>query len=485
MPTPLEQALITLTPTIHTLPPELLDLASSLLAQSRSLAANLKPDEEIGRLYACAHIAASRLQQKLGLEKLVPRPPVPPKVYKKLYGYLEGVLKGASTPKRTTRYKDADVDADAGVGPGSGRRSVGGTPRTPRRRDGGGNGRGDAGTAGGGSGVGTGNERSGNIKSGLGDTPSKSTGKRAVPPTNGVEDTPSKRRRRRTADIDDTLPDPLSETDLPPFIDPMIRNLCSTFSIPSAPSHILAGLETVLEIRGYEATSAVPVKQVPGSGPGSGSGRRPTKPPLAPSKPIINTSRIPALLIVLTLYTLSKLSGKAIDVDEFRIQRAMGIQAARRMEEGFLPSDEELMRDIEGFMKAAVAEGWLEGEWYLRVEADEGQEARVTEDDGESNEGEDQDESARGGVSRRTGRLAKTPLRRKEKHGARGYEGDEESAAGLQPGLGTMFQDAIDWLSAERRAEYRVWEREIRARIQEMEKIDAGREKGNAVVGAA
>ena len=76
-------------------------------------------------------------------------------------------------------------------------------------------------------------------------------------------------------------------------------------------------------------------------------------------------------------------------------------------------------------------------------------------------------------------------MRRKEKHGARGYEGDEESAAGLQPGLGTMFQDAIDWLSAERRAEYRVWEREIRARIQEMEKIDAGREKGNAVVGAA
>ena len=42
------------------LPPELLELSSSLLAQSRSKASSLKADEEIARSYACANIACER-----------------------------------------------------------------------------------------------------------------------------------------------------------------------------------------------------------------------------------------------------------------------------------------------------------------------------------------------------------------------------------------------------------------------------------------
>ena len=57
------QALIGLIPT-HTgpLPPELLDLAVSLLAQSRSKASSLKADEEIARSYACANLACERCE---------------------------------------------------------------------------------------------------------------------------------------------------------------------------------------------------------------------------------------------------------------------------------------------------------------------------------------------------------------------------------------------------------------------------------------
>ncbi|TKA47399.1 hypothetical protein B0A55_13045, partial [Friedmanniomyces simplex] len=60
-------------------------------------------------------------------------------------------------------------------------------------------------------------------------------------------------------------------------------------------------------------------------------------------------------------------------------------------------------------------------------------------------------------------RPAKTPLRRKEKHAKRdgGLEEEAPGAAGLLPGLGTMFQPAVDWLSDERRAEYRVWEKNV------------------------
>ncbi|KAK1077424.1 hypothetical protein LTR33_008096 [Friedmanniomyces endolithicus] len=61
-------------------------------------------------------------------------------------------------------------------------------------------------------------------------------------------------------------------------------------------------------------------------------------------------------------------------------------------------------------------------------------------------------------------RPAKTPLRRKEKHAKRddGFTGEEDmGAAGLLPGLGTMFQPAVDWLSEERRAEYKIWEKNV------------------------
>ena len=55
------QALTGLVPSLNgLLPPELVELAVSLLAQSRSKASSLKADEEIARSYACANIACER-----------------------------------------------------------------------------------------------------------------------------------------------------------------------------------------------------------------------------------------------------------------------------------------------------------------------------------------------------------------------------------------------------------------------------------------
>jgi hypothetical protein len=56
-----EQALTGLVPALNgPLPPELVDLALSLLARSRSVAQSLKSDEEIARPYACAQLACER-----------------------------------------------------------------------------------------------------------------------------------------------------------------------------------------------------------------------------------------------------------------------------------------------------------------------------------------------------------------------------------------------------------------------------------------
>lgn len=57
----IEQALTGLIPAISgPIPPELIEIALSLLARSRSVAQSLKPDEEIARPYACAQLACER-----------------------------------------------------------------------------------------------------------------------------------------------------------------------------------------------------------------------------------------------------------------------------------------------------------------------------------------------------------------------------------------------------------------------------------------
>lgn len=67
----IEQSLTGLLPALNgPLPVELVDLAVSLLARSRSVANSLKQDEEIARPYACAQLACDRclpIQPLLGI----------------------------------------------------------------------------------------------------------------------------------------------------------------------------------------------------------------------------------------------------------------------------------------------------------------------------------------------------------------------------------------------------------------------------------
>ncbi|KAK3314532.1 origin recognition complex subunit 6-domain-containing protein [Apodospora peruviana] len=100
----IEQALLSLLPTHNsTLPQPLTELASSLLAQSRHRASALKAEEEIARPYACAHMACDRLKIALNLPPIDLRPPIPPRIYKRLYNHLEKIMPAStSTPSRAT-----------------------------------------------------------------------------------------------------------------------------------------------------------------------------------------------------------------------------------------------------------------------------------------------------------------------------------------------------------------------------------------------
>ena len=98
------------------LPPSLIELASSLLAQSRNHASTLKAEEEIARHYACANIACDRLKITLDLPPIVARPPIPPRIYKRLYTHLDNILPNATGSSRRSSGRVRTPVAKFGAG---------------------------------------------------------------------------------------------------------------------------------------------------------------------------------------------------------------------------------------------------------------------------------------------------------------------------------------------------------------------------------
>jgi origin recognition complex subunit 6 len=447
MPTPIEQALITLVPTLNSLPQELIDLSTSLLAQSRNKASSLKPEEEIGRTYACAHIAVERLKNRLDVDKIVARPPVAPRIYKKLYGYLDAALKEPATP-RTNRLKDVGT-----VGtPGSGRirRSALGTPsKTPAK----------------------------SVK-GAGVTPLKTpasvaksvgsltaSGRRtrsaakAPEPKEEVVITDSAGERQEEAAQEEE-----KDNNLPDQVRPIAEAVCDALDVPQATSHICAALSAILQARGWNDTKPETLRSTPRS---SAKKRKRTSTDATDALTIEDSSSItptslPALIVAISLVTTFTIRNTVIDGTTYATARSSAIAA--------LESNAPLSKDVDTFLHASKTEGWLELPWFTTVKA-----SAITS-------------IPQAQTPKKNKPPAKTPLHRKEKHAPRPVpkdaemdtvmedvdaEAEEEDndrpGAGLRSGLGTMFQDSVDWLSGERRKTYRAWEQSVRARCAEIE----------------
>ncbi|ELQ39737.1 hypothetical protein OOU_Y34scaffold00487g82 [Pyricularia oryzae Y34] len=109
------QTILSLLPTLNSaeLPPQLVDLAGSLLSQSRHLLSSLKADEEIARTYACAHIACDSILPNISTPN--PRSGARGK-------------NGALTTPSSVRFRDALAES-----PSSGRRGARGERPTPSK----------------------------------------------------------------------------------------------------------------------------------------------------------------------------------------------------------------------------------------------------------------------------------------------------------------------------------------------------------------
>lgn len=198
----LDPTLLSLLPTYHSaaaLPPSLVELASSLLAQSRHNASTLKAEEEVARLYACAHLACERLKTTLDLPPIQARPPVPPRIYKRLYTHLDHILPASILTKSGGIRTPGGKVRDTGFGLGSASAQRIRERATPSKE----------------SALAQFTSKSG--------TPTKSTGKAAVPST-----------ARKTRDA------------LPQWVKSTIRSICMQLNSERIGRTVLAGVQTIV-----------------------------------------------------------------------------------------------------------------------------------------------------------------------------------------------------------------------------------------------
>ncbi|KAI9847088.1 MAG: hypothetical protein M1837_003206 [Sclerophora amabilis] len=369
----IEQALASVLPTFNgALPARLVELATSLLAQSRSRASNLKAEEEIARSYACAHIACERLKQTLHLPKITPHPPCPPRVYTKLYKHLENVLL-VSKPHRPVPENVSSKSAKSSR-----------LPATPR--------------------------------------------------------TSTKSRTSRHGNRTSRKPPSTSPSSVPQWSSPAIQHLALILRAPAAAPPVLNGLTTIL-------TSSSPPFLANTDTPSS-----------APKK-----DKLPALLIALFFFTMTRLSGEEMTGKDYVRMRDVALEAVNEFTLDDLADQgdgfEEVQRtDVDAWMKELAERGWLRLKWFEYIWEGSGLgDASDTMPEGE------RDDVPLAPARRSAGR-SPTMVSREKKSVKLG------AGKSLQLGLGTMMQERIDYLSDERRAEYADWKEDILARVEEIQR---------------
>jgi origin recognition complex subunit 6 len=379
--TSVETSLSSLLPTLNgDLPPELVHLATSLLAQSRTRI-NLKPTEEIARPYVCAEIACKRLLSRLKLPAAHGRPPLPPKVYAKLLDLLE---KGLQVHKPVRAKVDLGLDtAGSGSSPTKG-------PSTPRKR-------GAAGK----------------------ETPSKSaTSTPATAPSKNIAFA-GRVSARKAAGAG-------AEEESPEWVMPLIRRLCTTFNTPMLPPHVYTGACVVLKLAGLW-------------------------PPSEPDQEDDFRSTVAAMTIAIYFMVLTKMQQGKITREVYLDRCEKAVEVAAEIGSGSFNKDA-----VDEWIKKMNDKGWCRAQdWWDSVPEDVMDVVEPHAGNAE-NYMDGQDDAV--GSKRKRRRLMEDD-----------QAGDDKDGV-LLPGLGTMMQDAVDFLSEERTLAYLEWKKEIIERMQYMEK---------------
>ncbi|CZR51942.1 uncharacterized protein PAC_01819 [Phialocephala subalpina] len=365
MSRPIERTLTNLIPRHSgTLPRELIDLADSLLSQSRNKC-SLKPDEEIARVYACANLACERLKTILNLPQIESHPPIPPRAYTKLYAYFDRTLQTSAARAKAQR-------------------SARSTPSKPLPQRG------------------TPNKEQ-SFKSFSTSTPSHRTPKRGLKHASKPE----------------------KESKIPRWIECVTRHLCKSMETPKAYPHILAGVETLLSSPCPNPEIEAMVSEEKGN------------------------RNVPALIASIWFLVVVRMREKdrrgfetsarqkmARDVIAGAREDEWVVKRVGEGEEGWKGWEGLVVGDVMGWNREVNGRGWKGLDWWLNVPEGSGVEGEMADVD----------------VDQELGR----------------EEEDEIVVGGRERKPDTMYQAKYDYLSVDKRAEYREWKEEMLAMMQEL-----------------
>jgi origin recognition complex subunit 6 len=254
------------------------------------------------------------------------------------------------------------------------------------------------------------------------------------------------KRNRAVAEVDS------GASDLPGFTMPLIRHVCEACKLPRAATHVYAGVESVYRALQSTAQRAEKEGGTPSKRRRSSSGDVEA---VAPDLMAVPTDeQIPGLVAAVYLVTAQGMRGQsgaaASKLQQRKTQTAVAAFFTTQDAPAVITQPDQLQEDTETYIQAATAQGWRDMEWYKTLSS-----TNDTNTDPATGHGGDN------GPATPQRQPAKTPLRRKEKHSQRKIGEEEENPAGLLPGLGTMFQPAVDWLSEERRTEFDAWKEDL------------------------
>lgn len=284
-------------------------------------------------------------------------------------------------------------------------------------------------------------------------TPASGRNGRLATAGSAVKATPgSMGKRSRAAAGQDS-----GSSDLPAFTMPLVRHVCEAGELPKAAMHVYTGVETVYrELQNAAQSAEMRDAGTPSKRRKSNEGG--VDAATSDSLPVPTEEQVPALIVAVYLMVAQALRGQdglsATKAQQKKAQTAVQSYFSKEEDTAITITPRTLSKDTETYLQASK-QHWTEMEWYKNLPS--AQDIDTNDPDHTS------------GSATPRNQPAKTPLRRKEKHSQRKIGEHEENPAGLLPGLGTMFQPAVDWLSEERRAEFDAWKEDVLESVVRLE----------------
>jgi origin recognition complex subunit 6 len=222
----------------------------------------------------------------------------------------------------------------------------------------------------------------------------------------------------------------------PEWTMPVVRALGKAFSHTAVIPHVFTGVESTFPFL-VQTAAAASAPETPSKRP-----RRTTAAP-QPTVADLSDTRVLSLIAVVLFYVLSRMLDQDITPDQYVEWRSKAISTILESHAGRDSTQDVLIHEIEDLMRMAQAEGWLRMDWFSNItpahDVDDMEEVVMSNGEGRASSGK-----------------------------ARSLK---DGFASEHIGLGTMMQEATDYLGERQRADYKRWKADIVARIEEIETI--------------